>query len=244
LARQPIAALLREETKALVQHRRQLLETQHRHSRRRQLDRERNSVEAPADFGDCGRIVVGQRETFFNRRGALDEEQNRGAFHRVAGAQGLQWILLGNVERLQPVHLLAGHLERLTARCKHADLGADAQQRGDRATGRLGKMLAIVEEEQHVLVLEHVHETFERIAGLERDPQRRRDGRRNEISARQRRELDEPRAVVPIVEHICGHLQQSTRLTDARRADEANEPVFLDQRPDLGDFRFAPDERR
>ena len=82
MARQRAAAAC-EQAKAVIQARSDLCHRQHRDARRRQLDGQRNAVQAPADLGQrCGvlgiELEVGQGEP-----GAIDEDANRlGLQHR------------------------------------------------------------------------------------------------------------------------------------------------------------------
>ena len=77
LARQCVPASAGEQTEALVELIAQLPWRENPHPRRGELDCERDAVEAPADFGNKGRVFVGEREVASDGDGALDEERDR-----------------------------------------------------------------------------------------------------------------------------------------------------------------------
>ena len=77
LARQRRAIAAGQQTEAIGQPRRDLLDRQRAHARGGQLERERNAVEALADAGDRRRVVVGDRERRLRRQRALDEQPRR-----------------------------------------------------------------------------------------------------------------------------------------------------------------------
>ena len=83
LARKRVAAAAGEHAEALVEPLAQLLQAEHLDARRRQLDRERNAVQAPADVGDDRRVFVGQRKALVGRLRAIDEERDRRVPSRV-----------------------------------------------------------------------------------------------------------------------------------------------------------------
>ena len=72
----------------LGQHR---LRREHLHARRRQLDREGQSIEPAADLGDGGRVLRGDSEVRAHRARALDEEPHRiGLREHLEGRQMLR----------------------------------------------------------------------------------------------------------------------------------------------------------
>ena len=77
LARQRGPAAAGEQAEAVVELGQDLLDPQHAGARRRQLERQRDAVEPPADLGDGRRVGVGERELGRDLAGALDEEPHR-----------------------------------------------------------------------------------------------------------------------------------------------------------------------
>ena len=125
------------------------------------------------------------------------------------------------------------------------DVRAAAKDRVDEPGGRLDDVLAVVEYDERAPRLERVDDRLgHRPVSPFADVEYRRDRVRDEIIVRQRRELDEPDAVLVPVEQIGAHLQREARLADAARADERDEPVLGEQLRDGEDVDVAADEAR
>ena len=133
---QAFSARVSEQPESFVQPCQDLLWPQHGRFRRRELERERNSVEPSADIGDRVRVVGRQRELARCRACALREEFDRGV-------------------ELQDVHVvdeLAFDVERLSRRRQDRRVRTGAQDcvRHQRRGGKY--VLTAIENQKHVLV--------------------------------------------------------------------------------------------
>ena len=107
-----------------VEHR---LRRQHVRSRRGELDRQRQAVEADADLGDRCRVGVGQLELGIDSLRAVDEQRDR----RAAGERSRRRRGIGQLQRRDRILALAGDVQRLPARDEHPH-----PLRGPRESGR------------------------------------------------------------------------------------------------------------
>ena len=122
-----------------------LLDRQHRHASRRQLDRQWNAVEALADARDRCSVAGRHRKGVVDRSSPLDEQTGR--FEPRQPVRRERRTGLRDHERSDPPHRFAGHAQRLTAGGNQAHAGRRAQQRfGD--VGRcVDQVLAVVEHD-------------------------------------------------------------------------------------------------
>jgi len=111
---------------------------------------------------------------------------------------------------------------------------------------RLGQELLEVIQQQELLsrgqvVREGVSDRLARAFG---EPECRGDGRRDELRAPQRREVDERHAVRELARGLGRDLEGQPRLADPSRTDERHEPMRLQEPSDLGDLRLPAEEGR
>ena len=76
-----------EEREPAVETRQDRLRWKESHARRRQLDGERETVQATTDGDDRLRVLFGQLEVALHRAGAIDEEADRLRGQRIVEAQ-------------------------------------------------------------------------------------------------------------------------------------------------------------
>jgi hypothetical protein len=149
--------------------------------RRRQLQGERQPVQAGDEFADLRRL---QDDPGAGGGGALGEE-----FGRVVGGQFGQWI-----------GPLRGQAERDAARGQHRQARRAADQCGDEVGGRLHQVLAVVEHQQGRDRTDRVDQPGEQVGWARRDrtPRDRvpyaqcvRDLDRHRVRGGDARELDD-----------------------------------------------------
>ena len=87
LPRKGSAAAAGEERKALVEPRREIGDAHHLDASGGELDRERYTVETPADVADDRHVVVGEPERFIDERRTVDEQRDGAESEGVAGVQ-------------------------------------------------------------------------------------------------------------------------------------------------------------
>ncbi len=80
---------------------------------RRQFDRQRYSIELPADFGDDRSIRVGEFKFAQTLCRALDKQLYRGKRERFGGAKMVRWKAAR--QRRQPLHMFCFDPQRLAA---------------------------------------------------------------------------------------------------------------------------------
>ncbi len=106
------------------------------------------------------------------------------------------------------------------------------------------QVLAVVEDEEHVPVLEMAHQRFaHRPAGGFLNPQRARHRLRHEPRVTQRGELDQPDAVGKIFADFGGELERQPALADAADAEQREQARVGEELRHLRHLGIAPDER-
>ncbi len=143
------------------------------------------------------------------------------------------------------IGLLTRDKPRLAAARQHLHARAVSHQRVGEACACVDQVLAIVEHEQHPLLLEMTDERV--LRGLARkiaDAEHGGHRLRHEARLGQRRELDHPRAIGEAVEILGRDLQAQARLAAAPRADHRHERRLREKRTDMGEHVLPAHERR
>ncbi len=208
----------------------------------RQLDGERNAVEAPADLDD--RRHGRRREAKSGLRGdrPVDEQPDAGRPHR-ADRVGLARVRHG--ERTHEVHLFTVHRQRLAAGGEDAHARAHPQDGLGHLADGSEQVLAVVEHDQQVTTLEHFDKAFEcRTALVTLHIERRRDRIRSQCRLADGRQIAQPHAIGVTADTDLGEAQCQPRLPHSTRSDQREEARALQHRGELGHVVLAPDERR
>ena len=243
LARQRGPASPGEESQAVAESRGDRVERHRAHARGGELDRQGDAVEVPADLDDGRRVRVAHAKRRQHRRGALDEEPHRGKRDRLLAITRLAGVR--DRHRRHRVDGFARNPHRFAARREDGHPWRVAQQPLRQPRAGLEHVLAVVEDQQHGPVAQVRDERVDdRQAALLPDAERRRDRLRHEARIRDRRELDEPRAVGEAVEHVGRELERQPRLADAPGAEQRQQARPLERLPRFVELVLAPDERR
>ena len=196
-----------------------VVDRQHPDARRSQLDGERDAVQSPANLADDGRVAVRERESALGGYGALEEEPDRTVGQRLRGRDAPGVLDAGDGQRRRAIRAFAGYAQRLSTRGQDRDPGAFLQNGLGGPGGARDDVFAVVEQQQQVLFAEMIEH------GLEHRPvprlgktERRRDCLSDHAAIRDRRELDEPNAVVERTEHRVPDLTREARFSNASRA--------------------------
>ena len=136
-----------EESEALVEARGDLVGTHHSGAGGRELDRERYSVQPPADLGDRGRSVGVEHEITARLLGAFHEELHCVCGDDLCGRRPL----VGQRKRPHHHHPLAAHSEPFAPGREHTDAGARRQKSCDQLRSGVEEVLAVVEHDQELL---------------------------------------------------------------------------------------------
>ena len=154
---------------------------------RRQLDRERQSVERTADGADVGEVASVERPATGGERAVEEESFGRtdgGGIHPVAARR----------ERSDLETTLAGGPEGDSARCEYDGTGCGDEQPGD-LRRRFEQVLDVVDDEERGPVADGRRDAVLEAAVADvDDAERRRDRRDHERRVVERREIDEAHA--------------------------------------------------
>jgi hypothetical protein len=176
------------------------------HSRRSQLERERQVLEPRAELRhDVTRDEARQRRT----RPRHEEPRP---------------VLL--FERRDRIGLLAGKPKQLTARHEQMHVGAGGEQLGE-SRGRFDDVLEVVEQKQQRFVGQVLHKTVLR---SERLPRRHQD----ELGVTQRRQRHPEDPVDVALRSLGGRLQPKPRLARPARPRQGEQAGVLQQPAHLG----------
>jgi hypothetical protein len=212
--------------------------------RRRQLDGQRQPVEAGADGGHGRRVGLGEAEIRARRPGAFGEQADR-----LISCQLLRQRQAGGIRKRERRHregLLAVEVEDGPARDEHREVGRGGEQVADQRGGRQ-HLLEVVEDQQQgppAKVPLHAlgHRPVARLAHAEG----LRDRRGDEVGVADRSEGDEGDTGDEVRGEGLGHPQGQARLADAAGAGQGQEAdaVVTEQGADRGGLAFPPDQRR
>ena len=208
---------------------------------RRELDRERDSVEQAADLGDGRRVRFGQLESRVDRSGTGHEHRHGVVLLELvepeAGA--------GRLERRHGVDIFARKPQRSPARRHGAEPGRPGQQLRDRGR-RLENVLEVVENEQEVARSESCEQRSAGFVVFVRDTDGRSERRPDEGRFGKARELHEDGALRGSRSEGFGDGDRESCLADAAGADEGDEPgsARFEQVHDRSDLLLSADEGR
>ena len=208
----------------------------------RQLDRQRQPVDAPADLRDGRGVAVAELEVRIVRSRALGEQRDR-----LDACQRLRVLdrrAVGQRERRDRVALLGLQRERLAAGGEHGQRGTGTQQAADERSGG-EHVLEVVGDQQQVLGGEEAFGGL--VGGLAReddDPERSDDRRRHVLRSLHGGERHEVRAVGEVRLDGARGLERESRLADPARPGECEQPrgVRPQPLPDRGELASSADQ--
>jgi hypothetical protein len=105
-------------------------------------------------------------------------------------------------------------------------------------------MLAAVENEQDFAPAQEPAQRSQHVGRERGKPDGGRDSARNQAEVLERREVDQPDAIVEAIDHLLGDGKGHRRLSDAARADDRHDPDVIQLALDGGDRIRAPDDAR
>ena len=200
-----------QQPEAVMQAVADLDQRQDAHPRRRQLDRQRHAVEAPADLRRGGGVLIGEAEIGPDLARAVGEQLDR---------------LVGQRQRRHPPTHLATNPDRLTARRHKAHRRAAAQQGNNQRGTCVQQMLTVVQHQQHPTVADKPQQRVHRGAARLVGQAQRADHRdRHDIGIGDRRQIDQPHPAGESTGDLGRQLHRQARFTDTACAGERHEPV-------------------
>ena len=196
-----------EQVEPLAQARQQLCRREDGRARGRELERQRQAVEAPAELGHLGRRHEGgvhaARPRDVERDGVLLAERR----HRIGGLAA------------QPEAFAARHQQRRAV---------DRAQLFDRAGGRSQHVLGVVDEQQDAPVAQPLRERARPGGRIRRDGARDLPGDLRRVA--HRGEGHEVHAVGERVRRLGGSLEREVRLADAAGPGQREQAGAVSQR--------------
>jgi hypothetical protein len=239
LPRRPVTARLVQQLQRTVEPLEQAHGTQHRHPAGRELDRQRQPVEASADRGRRRQRVGGQGEPGVSRRHPVDEELERG--RDLLGGLGLASPRRRHLQRTQREDVLAAHVQRDARRREDPYRRSRPDDVGDRRRGA-GEVLEVVEHDED---RPRGHRVGERDDGARACPGS--GVQCDEQALREAGGLDERSGVdegdlVPATDAGGRHLEGESRLAGTSGSDDRHNPVLIEKPSHRGQVVAPPEE--
>ena len=240
MARQPRPAAFGEEVEPIAEAAGNAVDAERGDTRRRQLDRERNAVEPPADARRDDRVArMGVVPRFRRVRPHVEEPDGSMARHILH----VDVVVDGHVEGRHTIDVLLGGAQRLAARGEHPRQWARPQHGLGHRGGHLDHVLAIVDDEEQMLGPQgHRDAVGGHRTGPERQAEGGSDGDRDEVGIGERPELREPGAIEEPWQQLPRRLERQSCLADATRAGQGHEAVCDDQVRDVAERSLPPDQ--
>ncbi len=231
-----------EDPEALVEPTGQVVGTQDPDAGGGQLERQGNTVQAPADLDHGVGVGRAQAETRLSSPSPLAEQG-----HRIRSLEIVERAGGGKRQRRHLPGHLTGQPEELPAGHQHGQIGAGGQKRLDEAGRRLNEVLGVVEHEQHPFALEVFSEPVQGgIRGASQSGGRHSQGAghglRQQGRVMERPHVHPPDAVGEGVEHTRDGFQGQAALAASAEAGEGDEAGGLEQVPDVHQFPGPADK--
>jgi hypothetical protein len=207
----------------------------------RELERERESVEAATDLHDGGRCPAVEHQIAFNGVGTL-EEQGGG---RVCVEVEAACAPVGNRERRQSELVFAPNPKGRSAGGEEGHARAGNRKLGNERCGGQ-EVLERVKHHERFALAEVVSKRLSYWLSDCRQPQLTRDQRRHETGIARNRKRHEDRAVGEIDLGLIGRLDREASLPDAARPNDGQDPDFrgAEARQDRAEVIVTPDQPR
>ena len=240
-----LARAAAEKAQALAEPVVQALQAQVRHARGGQFDGQRHAVELTADGHHGGDVAFVEHEALVGGPGAVFKQPHG------AGRAGFGQGLAGRQrQRADPVDLLGRQAQRLLAGGQHLQARRLREQRGGQLGHRVDEVFAVVQHQQHLHRLQGLRQRLprgDRCAGadgvLQRLLQHTGHVGQQRLGLRQRRQVDEHRAVREAPLQLAGHGTRQRRLADAASADDGDQPMRRQQVGQRLKIVFAPEQQ-
>ncbi len=201
LALGKVAVSVRENSEPVVESRQERLRRKDSHTRRGELDREREPVEPATDVRDGARVALGEREAALGLARPLGEERDRRVSQQRVDVS--RPACGRKLERRDGHHALGRHAERRAARDERSERRGIVEQSRDERR-RVDDLLEVVEDEQQPPRDEVPGKRVDggRAAGL-LEPERPGDRRGDEERVADRRQVDEEDTVREVRNEIA-----------------------------------------
>jgi hypothetical protein len=203
-----VARAAGQKRETLVQSSRQRLRGEQLEPRRRELDREREPVEPPADLEQGGGVLARRPEFGLDRSSPLDEEPDRVGFR----------------ERGHGILVLAREVQARAARDQDLRPFGHGQQACD-VGRRVEEMLEVVEQQQQFSAAQKLGQRHRKgLAAVLPHAQCLGQGRKHERRVPDRCERNVEDTVLEVLDHFCCDVQGKPGLAGTSRAGDGDEP--------------------
>ena len=210
---------------------------------RRELDRERQTVEPAAQIHDRPLVGGGQLEPAGCCRSPLREELDRLVLAELI--EGLVGLSSRQLERWDRQNVLTRNRQRLAAGGDHPHARRGLEDVGHEHRGRSEQVLAVVHHEQQLLVLQVREQEGPWLGrGLVAQVQGRQRGVADERGIPNLSELDQPCAVPKVACQTGPDPDREAGLADTARADEADQAGRGQLLPEFSKLTATADEAR
>ena len=215
-------------------------QTQRGYARSRQLDRQRQSVEPPADVDRQLRVLFVQRETRIHRPHARLEQRHR---PELACAACLRFRR--HSERHDAKLLLFRHVQRFLTGRQQRDLRCRSQNNFDQRTTASSRCSQLSSTSRRCPRHKAGDQLFEcRALSNDLEVERAGDSVRQQRGLGQAGEFDHPHTVRPLLDRGVRGCLRHAALADAARADDRHEPVLGHQRAQGPQIIVTPVQNR
>ena len=195
-----------------------------------QLDCERDSIEGAADTDNRSGVLAGELEIGVSAPCPGPEQLNR---LRLPNGVGI-----GNAARRRqgerrnwPRHL-AGHLQRLAARCQYTSCAGLLQELADYVRAGCHEVLAVIEHQESGLCREALeHDRTCRPRALHYEAERRADRVRNTSWVQHRAEVDQPHLRRLFCSELRCDFERKPGLTDTADSKQRDQTVLAEEAP-------------
>ena len=220
-----------------------LIDGQHSHSRRRQLDRQRKPVQPLTNLGHRRLVVLVEGELRICSRGALGEQR-----HGVIPRHLLQGVTCAPIRQRQGRHgqcRFAANAQGLPAGREDSHVRTALQHPQSQLHACVEQLLAVIEQQEQPALGQVLHQDVEwRTRCLLLQSQRGGHAVRQKCRVLQLVQLDEPHTVVELSPHGLRHPQGEPSLADATHPHQRHQPRGRQLRLGLGHLILAVDEAR
>ncbi len=207
-----------------------LRQGQRPYPRRRQLDRQRYSVEATADFRDRRSRIVVAREIGCHSTRPIDKQ-----LHGFVGQR----------QRRHPPGHLTGNPDGLPAGGKQSEAAGSAEQREDQLRNGVEQMLTIVEHDEHLATGDEPQQrVHRRAARLVRQAKCAGHRNRHRVWVGDRCQIDPPDTAVVLACDLARDLHRQPGLANPAGPGQGHQPLLGQQLADMGHPRITAHEIR
>ena len=223
MPRQGRATALPEQLEAAIEESGRSLQAVGADAARGELEGQRDAVDLAADVGDGPCFGVAEHRAVTAGRDALDEELGGRIVEQLPGADGQPFRR--RIERAQRIDVLALGAQRFAAGRQDADLRRFPDDGLRQRRQQVDDMLAAVEDQQHLAIVEMVDDAGREVVRLHHQSQRRSRYFGDVVVRAAQSEVEKAHAVAESLGLLVRGGESDGRLADAARSVDGDEAV-------------------